>query len=352
MKRNVLAVTLGLAMMTTFMPAMAEEAPAQESALVKMEQNTSDSVQTPDPTKAPDPTEAPVEENAAPETQAPDQEEPAESPTEAPAEFPENEPFTAKVKIELENQGPIYFGDKVTLNAVVEQANADYTVIWEFYNVEADVENGENPWVAFERGEICVFIANEKNAELTYRVVVNDTVISNTYNLPKVEARPAEDAGNEPDTEPDPEPQATHPVIEEVPMPTLAPDLAGRENNEASKKDEFNSELEDETAADPDEETEVGNEPELNPDRSIAIRVEYEGDAPSIGEEVTLVAELTGYDNAVYDLQWQTSKDNETWSDVEGATELRHAMTVTEENCLDYWRMIVTVTGIQMEAAE
>ena len=67
------------------------------------------------------------------------------------------------------------------------------------------------------------------------------------------------------------------------------------------------------------------------------------------GDMVTLTARLFGYENAVCTVQWQTSEDGVNWTDVEDATELIYAFTVTEENCQNYWRLIVNVTGVLAE---
>ena len=84
----------------------------------------------------------------------------------------------------------------------------------------------------------------------------------------------------------------------------------------------------------------------LDPNRYIDIYAAWEGDVLYFGTDATLIAVLYGYDNAAYTLQWQTSKDNVNWTDVEGATQDRHSIVVNRENYLDYWRILVTVTEI------
>ena len=300
MKRNVLALLLSMVLLLTFLPVYAEmDAPAQVdvSAPAQVESEPAAPAEEPvqEPTAAPAPQE-PVEpeESSVPEPQEPDEEptqEPGEEPTQEPAADPTAEPFTAQVSIKLENEGAIYYGDLVTLQAEVKEANGEYTVIWEYYNEEADIEHGENPWVALEEGEKYEFTVDEENAKLTYRAVVNGVIISDTYELPEVTARPDADA-----EEPEEEPEA-----------------------------------------------------ELDPERCIEIHAEWEGEQLYFGDESTLVAELIGYDNAVYTVQWQTSKDDEEWIDVEDATELTYTMVITEENWQDHWRLIVNVTGVIVE---
>ena len=358
MKRNVLALTLGVALAVTFMPigAMAEEVVQTEASAP---------VQAVPQPAAPQP--------AAPATEAPAAEAPTAAPaTEAPAEVPATEvpaeataePFQAKVRIALENKGAIYFGDKVTLRAVVEKANAKYTVVWEYYNEKADVKHGENPWVAIEKGEKLKFTVNEENVGLTYRAVVNGMVASKTYKLSGVTAKPVEDEEEivepeeeitepevEEETETDPEEETADPE-EEVTEPEDEEETE-TEPEEEPTEPEVEEETEDEEETEVGEETqgEVAEEPELDPNRSIAIHAEWEGEELYFGDESTLVAELSGYDNAVYTVQWQTSQDNENWTDVEGANELTYTMIVTEENWQNFWRLIVNVTGVKVEEA-
>ena len=59
-----------------------------------------------------------------------------------------------------------------------------------------------------------------------------------------------------------------------------------------------------------------------------------------------LVHKLYGYDNVEYTLQWQVSPDDVTWSDVEGATDARYSLTVTDENYDDFWRVQVFITDV------
>lgn len=74
--------------------------------------------------------------------------------------------FTGRVSIALRNQGDIYFGDTVILDAWVVDANADYTVIWEYYN------EAEQVWVAIAEGESYSFVVDEVNANYAYRAVL------------------------------------------------------------------------------------------------------------------------------------------------------------------------------------
>ena len=88
-------------------------------------------------------------------------------------------------------------------------------------------------------------------------------------------------------------------------------------------------------------------EDQLDPNRKIDIYARWEGDALAFGDTATLYASLTGYDNVEYALQWQTSKDNASWTDVPGATGASCSVTVTEDNYLDYWRVVVSVSDVK-----
>ena len=333
MKRKAMALILGMTLVTTFMPVYAEGGEGVES-------------QTSAPVQAPAP--------EAPPTAAPITEKPEAEVTPAPTAAPTQTPFTAKVKIELENKGQIYFGDKVILKAKVKQANAEYTVRWEYYNVNADIEHGENPWVLAHKGEKYEFTVNEENAKLTYRLVINDEVFVKDYELPEVKAKPveepeetAEPQEDEEVAEPEEDSDEENTEPEETEEPTEVPD----EPDESEATEEPAKPEAPEVSAEPKatEQPALNLEDELDPNRSIAIRAEWEGEELHFGDDVTLIAELSGYEGAVYTIQWQSSKDEVKWTDVDGATEESYVMTVTEDNYQDFWRVIVTVTDIVAE---
>ena len=78
--------------------------------------------------------------------------------------------------------------------------------------------------------------------------------------------------------------------------------------------------------------------------REIKVFVQYDGEL-QFGTEVTLVAVLYGYDDVLYELQWESSSDGLTWEAVPGANELAYTMIVSEENYLNSWHVLVTVIG-------
>ena len=82
---------------------------------------------------------------------------------------------------------------------------------------------------------------------------------------------------------------------------------------------------------------------QLDPNRRIDIYVSVGEGELAFGVEAKLIAVAIGYDKVEYSLQWQTSSDNVNWQDVAGATQPELAVQVTEENYLDYWRVLVII---------
>ena len=314
MKKRTLALILALALLMTSLvyADMLDEQPVPDA---EAQTEISDPEQLPPPASEDHAEESGEQPDSQTELETPDEpdanepeasEEPEETeePDQETPDVPEEteEPaFAAQVKVELKNDGLLYEGDTVTLVAVVENANADYTVRWEYYDVAASEEAKAEIWTALFTGKEYSFTLDKENALLTYRAVVNDLIVCE-YRLPEVLERPAQDD------------------------PT---------SDEGETGD-----------------VEEPESPALNPDRAISIHIDgWNGEALHVGDEITLVAELTGYDNAVYTIQWQTSKDRETWTDVDGATEARYTMTVTKDNARDLWRVVVVITDLAETAA-
>ena len=87
-------------------------------------------------------------------------------------------------------------------------------------------------------------------------------------------------------------------------------------------------------------------EDELNAERSVSVYVVYDGDSLTFGDSVTFIAVLNGYENTTYALQWQSSPDDQHWTNVAGQTAESFTLTITEENYTNYWRVAVTITGV------
>lgn len=85
----------------------------------------------------------------------------------------------------------------------------------------------------------------------------------------------------------------------------------------------------------------------LNPDRTIDIYYSWNNQKPAIGGDVTFIAVLHGYENLEYSIQWQQSKNGSDWADVPGSNETRYTETITRDNYKDFWRVQVSITGIE-----
>lgn len=85
---------------------------------------------------------------------------------------------------------------------------------------------------------------------------------------------------------------------------------------------------------------------ELNAERSVSVYAAFDGDTLSFGDAVTLIAVLHGYENTTVAIQWQSSTDNASWSDIAGANASTYTFTVTESNYRSFWRVAVTINGV------
>ena len=104
----------------------------------------------------------PVDETVAEVTDDVTTEEPAEEPAPEETEFV----FTGKVGVRMLNTGDIYLGDTVVLQAVVVDANAEYTISWEV------CKDGLN-WEAVAWGmNSYSFVVTRENAGYEYRAVL------------------------------------------------------------------------------------------------------------------------------------------------------------------------------------
>lgn len=72
----------------------------------------------------------------------------------------------------------------------------------------------------------------------------------------------------------------------------------------------------------------------------------------NIGDTATLHADVQGYDNVNYTIQWRWSTDDATWNNCEGKTGDTMSVVLTEENCRYYWNVLVTITGVKETQTE
>lgn len=87
---------------------------------------------------------------------------------------------------------------------------------------------------------------------------------------------------------------------------------------------------------------------EMNEERSIEIYISYEGEAVHFGDTVTLYAVLKGYENCEFTVQWQVSPDDQNYVDIAGQNGLSYTFTVDEENYTNYWRIVATITAVNV----
>ncbi len=90
----------------------------------------------------------------------------------------------------------------------------------------------------------------------------------------------------------------------------------------------------------------------LDPNRSVSIAVHKDADILYEGDQVTLEAVLSGYDNVNYTLQWRYSLDDQTWQNCPGQTGETMTITMDSTNYKYYWNVLVTITGLKETAQE
>jgi hypothetical protein len=64
------------------------------------------------------------------------------------------------------------------------------------------------------------------------------------------------------------------------------------------------------------------------------------GEAALIGTEITLTAEMIGFEGKEYTLQWQHSTDHKNWIDQEGANDLTYTYMLDDDTVQYIWRAI------------
>ena len=85
----------------------------------------------------------------------------------------------------------------------------------------------------------------------------------------------------------------------------------------------------------------------LPENRSAVVSISWDEEKPGIGSVAHFSAQLTGYEELNYTVQWIMSTDNENWTEVEGATGETMDIVVTEDNYLHYWRIRVQIEGFK-----
>lgn len=210
---------------------------------------------------------------------------PSVEPTQAPV------PFAADAKIALVTGGDLFFGDAVTLRAVVENATAEYALRWEV--------NAGSGWQALENEteHDYTYTVTEENVTFAYRVVLaaqGAEVASSAFNLAEqaaVQQRPAEEATEVPAEENLAQPTA--------PLATPAPQ------------------------------------------RSVTIASNIPASELALGDTVTLTAVLTGFEGAQVEIVWECQVDG-VWQP-SGHTGETMSFVVDMDTAQSAWRVAITV---------
>ena len=89
--------------------------------------------------------------------------------------------------------------------------------------------------------------------------------------------------------------------------------------------------------------------------RTVALYSNVDGlEAIYEGTEITLTAELTGFENDLYAIKWQYSADGgATFVDIEGAGGLQYSFVINDENAAYFWKINISILEpVVEEAAE
>ena len=246
------------------------------------------------PTEAPTaaPTAAPTEEIVSEPTVIPSiapSVEPSIAPSVEPTQAPV--PFAADAKIALVTGGDLFFGDAVTLRAVVENATAEYALRWEV--------NAGSGWQALENEteHDYTYTVTEENVTFAYRVVLaaqEAEVASSAFCLAEqvsVVQRPAEEATEVPAEE--------NLAQSTAPLATPAPQ------------------------------------------RSVTIASNIPASELALGDTVTLTAVLTGFEGAQVEIVWECQVDG-VWQP-SGHTGETMSFVVDMDTAQSAWRVAITV---------
>ena len=307
--------------------------PTEEPTVAPTEEPTAEPTEEPTAAPAEEPTAAPTEEPTAAPTEEPTVEptaEPTVEPTEEPTAKPADEPLNIAAVVNIDHEGSTLFVRKAA------DANAEKV---------AKLHKGDRVTILAYEGDWARILFNGFREGYVFAAYLSTEPIVEATAEPAVEpAAPSYDFEREADgslkLDEKGNPVAIVPEGMEIPV-TYERDAEGNlildENGNPIPKDtipagaEYFDTIED----------------ALDPNRTIDLYATWGEGELTDGTEATMIAVLNGYDNVEYALQWQTSEDNVNWTDVPGATESRCTVVVTQDNYLDYWRVMVTVTDVR-----
>lgn len=149
---------------------------------------------------------------------------------------------------------------------------------------------------------------------------------------PEADETPSPEATADPEADETPSPEATaDPEADETPAPEEAlptePPMESPESPRVFLKEEIDA---------------------MNPNRKIRFYASWGAkDAPEFGDQITLHAQLSGYEGLEYTIRWQFKKSaDDSWQDmgVQGET---CTFTLTRENLDWLFRVAVDITDVQ-----
>ena len=83
--------------------------------------------------------------------------------------------------------------------------------------------------------------------------------------------------------------------------------------------------------------------PAQTPVQSVNVRMQVPQNL-QYGDEITLTATMTGFENTNYAVRWQFTRDGQTWQDADGsgADSTTFRFAVSDQNVGTGWRLAVT----------
>ena len=323
--------------------------PTEEPTVAPTEEPTAEPTEEPTAAPTEEPTAAPTEEPTAEPTEEPTAE-PTEEPTAAPTEEPTVEP-TAEPTAEPTEEPTAKPADEPLNIAAVVNIDHEGSALLVRKSADAQSERvaklhkGDRVTILGYEGDWARILVDGSREGYVFADYLSTEPVVEATAEPAVEpAAPSYDFEREADgslkLDEKGNPVAIVPEGMEIPV-TYERDAEGNlildENGNPIPKDTIPADAEYFDTI----------EDALDPNRTIDLYATWGEGELTDGTEATMIAVLNGYDNVEYALQWQTSEDNVNWTDVPGATDSRCTVVVTQDNYLDYWRVMVTVTDVR-----
>ena len=218
-------------------------------------------------------------------------------------EVPAEEPIRAWISAETTNETEETeegIGNTTLILTAEADIELDESIVWQ---MKVD-DNAE--WKNLWYGKTCSIEITDENVNGVIRFKASDGIVSEELRLTVQEAGNEEPYGEEPDSE----------------------------NQDAEAEEPEAAENEDQPA-----EGTIA----LPEERSVSFTITGDGDALRLGDVAHFNAELIGYEELDYAIQWQMSADNENWEDIPDANEAQMDLVLTEENSKLFWRVTVII---------